>query len=92
MFEYFCSHELFDDENLVQSNEFVCMYKLFLTTNLMTPYDSVPLVGQYWSHLILDLSSSLVNITMVEDLCSQTIRQKSATVSGKGPYKKRRLV
>ena len=54
----------------------------------MTPYDSVPLVGQYWSHLILDLSSSLVNITMVEDRCSQTIRQKSATVSGKGPYKK----
>ena len=87
MFEYFCSQELFDDENLVQNNEFVCMYKLFLTTNLMTPYDSVPLVGQYWSHLILDLSSSLVNITMVEDLCSQTIRQKSATVSGKGPYK-----
>ena len=55
----------------------------------MTPYDSVPLVGQYWSHLILDLSSSLVNITIVEDLCSQTIRQKSATVSGKGPYKKK---
>ena len=64
------------------------LYKLFLTTNLMTPYDSVPLVGQYWSHLILDLSSSLVNITIVEDRCSQTIRQKSATVSGKGPYKK----
>lgn len=31
------------------------------------------------------LSRRLVNMTMVADLCSQTILQKSATVSGFGP-------
>ena len=39
-----------------------------------------------WSHLTRALSSSLVSITMVELRCSHTSRQKSASVSGSGPW------
>lgn len=52
----------------------------------MEPYVSVPLEGQYWSHLIRVLSSSLVIMTIVAVLTSQHIFQKSPNVSIKGPY------
>lgn len=52
----------------------------------MEPNVSVPLEGQYWSHFIRVLSSSLVIMTMVDVLTSQHIFQKSANVSTNGPY------
>lgn len=51
----------------------------------MCPYNEEPRAGQYWSHLIRDRSSSFVSITIVTVFSSQTIRQKSANVSGSGP-------
>lgn len=53
----------------------------------MGPYVSELLEGQYWSHLILALSSKRVIITMLDVFCSHTIRQKSLNVSCKGPCK-----
>ena len=34
------------------------------------------------------MKTNLVSITMVDDLCSQTILQKSASVSGSGPFER----
>ena len=42
--------------------------------------------------LTLPFSSRLVNMTMVAEPCSHTIRQKSATVSGLGPAMHRKRV
>ena len=52
---------------------------------MIGPYISDPSHGQYVSHLTLALSSSLVIMTIVADLCSHTIRQKSPKVSERGP-------
>jgi hypothetical protein len=54
---------------------------------VMAPYVSVPLVGQYWSHLMRVLSSNFVIITIVAERNSQHMRQKSANVSWRGPWK-----
>uniref|UniRef100_A0A915JTJ5 Uncharacterized protein n=1 Tax=Romanomermis culicivorax TaxID=13658 RepID=A0A915JTJ5_ROMCU len=41
--------------------------------------------GQYWSHFTLDLSSNLVNMTIIGQFCSKIMSQKSPNVSGNGP-------
>lgn len=57
-----------------------------VNVTVIIPYVSDPLAGQYWSHLILARSSSLVIMTIVPDLSSQTILQKSEQVSANGPW------
>ena len=70
------------------------LIRIFLQLGIFTIswMDIKLLVQLTWSHLTLALSSSLVNMTIVELLCSQTILQKSASVSGSGPYNKSKVI
>ena len=46
-------------------------------------------LGQYCAHFSRPISLSLVSITTMVELCSQSIRQKSSTVSLRGPWEVR---
>ena len=63
------------------------MILIMLVIMIISPLP-ILLITMHNNIIMSIMKTNLVSITMVDDLCSQTILQKSASVSGSGPFER----